>query len=389
MIPRFCLIACLLLPFIQPLAAEETPWLEPGRGTPHFLAKVEKSEPVHVAFLGGSITQNARGHSSLVAGWLEETYPEAEFAFTNAGLSSTGSVTGAFRLAPDVLRGKPVDLLVVEFAVNDDQDAAETFALAVRGLEGIVRQVRRSNPTCDIISVQFVNPSILEKHLAGEEATSVRAHKSVARHYGIPCVDVGLALADAIRSGAMTWDDYGGTHPNAEGYRFASDRIIEVFRQSPREIPEPQTISPLHPLNFENPLRIDSQEASWLGGWDFAPIDRDLLPVGTIRPDYLDSPALRGDEPGEMLYVDFTGATLTAFVLAGPDAGMLEVSIDAGPWRSIDLYHHFSEKLNYPRTVILADGLIDSRHQAAIRIAGERHPKSSGHAATILYFGSN
>src|SRR5690606_29666208 len=109
-------------------------------------------------------------------------------------------------------------------------DAAHDKTTAIRGLEGIVWQYFEANPTGDVISVQFVNPEILEKKQGGEEAISVAAHKDVAAHYGLATVDVGQALANEIEAGKKTWDeDYGGTHPNQPGYRFASDLVIGVI----------------------------------------------------------------------------------------------------------------------------------------------------------------
>jgi len=176
------------------------------RGVPNFIARLEKEQKAHVAFFGGSITQNKTGHTKMVPDWLEAQWPQVEFTFTNAGLSSTCSTTGAFRADRDVFSKGQVDLLVVEFAVNDDQDAKHDRATAIRGLEGIIRQYFEANPTGDVISVQFVNPGILAKAQAGEEAVSVAAHKAVARHYDVPIVDVGLALAREIASGKMTWE---------------------------------------------------------------------------------------------------------------------------------------------------------------------------------------
>ena len=75
---------------------------------------------------------------------------------------------------------------------------------------------------------------------------------------------------------------------------------------------------------------------------------------------------------------------LGAFVLAGPDAGMLEVSIDGGEWKTVDLYHRYSKALNYPRSVILADGLNTAFHTAAIRVAEQKNEASKGHAVTLL-----
>ena len=89
------------------------------------------------------------------------------------------------------------------------------------------------------------------------------------------------------------------------------------------------------------------------------------------------------------LYYSFSGTMLGAFVLAGPDAGSLEISVDGGEWRKIDLFHSFSKSLNYPRSVILADDLSPTGHQAVIRVADAIPEGSQGSTATILYFEVN
>lgn len=374
------------------LHADDTSAIEMGRGVPNFLAKVAGGKKIHVAFLGGSITQNKTGHTKRIPDWLQAKWPEAEFTFTNAGLGSTCSVSGAFRAERDVWSRGPIDLLIVEFAVNDDQDARHDRITAIRGLEGILRQYFDRNPDGEVISVQFVNPGILAKHLAGEEAISVAAHKTVARHYGIASVDVGFALAREIQKGTMTWEkDYGETHPNPAGYQFASDLITRVIADSPTaEVIAPVPLpEPVDPASYDGAVVVDPQALSWLGGWKFGPVSKEFIPHGTIRGDYTVFNCLRSDEAGNYLYHTFSGSALTAFVLAGPDSGALEVSVDGGDWRRVELYHSYSKGLNYPRTVILADDLAGSYHTVAIRTAVEKPAASEGHSATILYFGVN
>jgi lysophospholipase L1-like esterase len=386
-------ILCLsLLLATLAIRAEEVPVIEAGRGVPNFLSKIASEKKAHVAFFGGSITQNKTGHTKRVPDWLQAKWPEVAFTFTNAGLGSTCSVTGAFRAERDVFSKGPVDLLIVEFAVNDDQDAHHDRKTAIRGLEGILRQYFDANPGGEVISVQFVNPGILAKHEAGEEAVSVAAHKAVARHYGIASVDIGLALAREIQAGKKTWEkDYGETHPNPAGYQFASDLITSVIAASPVAetiipVPVPE---PLDPGCYDSAVMVDPQTLSWLGGWKFGPVAKELIPKGAIRGDYTVFHALRSDEAGDYLYHTFAGSALTAFVLAGPDSGALEVSVDGSDWRRVELYHSFSKGLNYPRTVILADDLAGSYHTAAIRTAAEKPAGSEGNAATILFFGVN
>ena len=363
-----------------------------SRGVSNFIARLEKDRKAHVVFLGGSITQNGKGHSAKVAAWLQERWPDVEFTFTNAGLSSTCSVSGAFRFNRDVISKGPADLLIVEFAVNDDQDARHDTVTARRGLEGIVRQYFTSNPTGDVIAVQFVNPAILAAIQKGETAISVAAHEEVARHYGLPNVNVGVALAAEIAAGRMTWEeDYHETHPNDKGYTFASGLITRVIEDSVSG-ETPQTFAlpePLDPGSYASARIVDPQELDWLGGWKFGPVSEELIPVGTIRGDYKSHRALRSDEAGSYLYYSFSGTMLGAFVLAGPDAGSLEISVDGGEWRKIDLFHSFSKSLNYPRSVILADDLSPTGHQAVIRVADAIPEGSQGSTATILYFEVN
>lgn len=393
MIPKTTVPIFAILLFACSLHAESPEPIEMGsRGVSNFIARMEKERKANVVFLGGSITQKETGHSKMVADWLKENWSNVDFTFTNAGLSSTCSVTGAFRFDRDVLSQGQVDLLVLEFAVNDDQDAMYDRKTAIRGLEGIVRQYFEANPTGDVISVDFVNPEILAKKQAGEEAVSVAAHKEVARHYDLPIVDVGQALANEIAAGKMTWEkDYAGTHPNEEGYRFASNLITKVIDDTISG-ETPQTVSlpePIDENSYSHATMVDPQKFNWLGGWKYAQVSKDLVPEGQIRGDYMEYKALRSDEAGNYLYYAFGGSALTAFILAGPDAGILEVSIDSGEWQEVDLYHRFSEKLNYPRSVILADDLVGSFHQVAIRVSEKKNPESKGNTATILYFGTN
>ncbi|MEE2966915.1 MAG: SGNH/GDSL hydrolase family protein, partial [Verrucomicrobiota bacterium] len=62
-----------------------------------------------VAFMGGSITQ-MNGYRPMVSDWLRERFPQTEFEFINAGISSTCSTTGAFRLKEHVLDKGRIDL---------------------------------------------------------------------------------------------------------------------------------------------------------------------------------------------------------------------------------------------------------------------------------------
>ena len=78
-----------------------------------------------------------------------------------------------------------------------------------------------------------------------------------------------------------------------------------------------------------------------------------------------------------------------AFILAGPDAGIVEASIDGAPATKHDLIHRFSGGLNYPRSVIFGTDLEPGKHQLKLNISGEKNPKSKGTSASLLFFEVN
>ena len=82
----------------------------------------------------------------------------------------------------------------------------------------------------------------------------------------------------------------------------------------------------------------------------------------------------------------FKGRALGAYVLAGPDSGVIEVSIDGGKWQRVDLDPRHSRGLHYPRTVMFDTDLKTGAHTAKIRLSNKSTPLSKGTAARILQF---
>ena len=356
--------------------------------------RIEVDKNCHVAFLGGSITQNGGGHVAMVPAWLKGEFPGCEFKVTNAGLSSTCSTSGAFRLASQVFGGDPVDLLIVEFAVNDDQDAMHAERECIRGMEGIVRHVRRDHPQCEIVMVHFVNPGMLAKALRGETPVSIAAHECVATRYDVISVNVAAELADAVATKRYTWKDYGGTHPGKFGYRVASNMITAAIQaglekkngetRAERKLPNPSDAS-----SYDKGKFVPPDKAKFGDDWQLGKVSRALLPVGSIRSDYKKHDVLRSDQAGAELEFEFAGRSIGAFVLAGPDAGIIETSIDGSAFEKHDLFHRFSGGLNYPRSVVFNSGLKQGKHVLRLRISAEKNPKSKGHTASILFFEVN
>ena len=351
-----------------------------------------KQNQGHVAFLGGSITE-MNGYRPLIQEWLKARFPETAFVFTDAGISSTCSHTGAFRLHRDVLSQGPVDLLFVEYAVNDDQDAGHSADDCIRGMEGIVQQTRRHNPQADIVMTHFVNPGMLTTLAAGEQILSASQHERVARHYQVSSVYLSKVVAERIRDGHLTWTQFGGTHPGPAGNRLAAEMATSVLHAAWEGL-TPESVTPADHETPDAPLlassfsngRLVSPEHSQPGeGWEYSTPEWDNISGGK-RSRFLKIPMLHSEKPGAEAELKFSGTSVGAYIVAGPDAGQLEVQIDDQPWQTVELYHRFSSGLHYPRTVMFAVDLPEGVHTVKMRVADAHHTASKGTAVRIIAF---
>lgn len=357
--------------------------------------RFEREKKGHVAFIGGSITE-MNGYRPMVCADLQKRYPETEFTFTAAGISSTCSTTGAFRLHRDVLSKGPVDLFFIEFAVNDDQDAGHARRECIRGMEGIIRQCRKHNPNMDIVVTYFVNPGMLELLQKGKTPISMGSHTTVLEHYDVSTIHLAQEAADRITAGTLTWQEYGGTHPKPPGNRIGADMIASLLDKAwQKPLDSATKLTPHHvpqklldTQSYSNGHFQGLETASTASGWKIHTPDWKSIPGGK-RDRFTSIPLLCATESGAETTVKFSGKAIGAYVVAGPDAGVLEVSVDGGEIRKVDLYHRFSKGLHYPRTVMLATDLAEGDHTLTIHISKSSNEASKGHAARIIQFAVN
>ena len=356
--------------------------------------KFEREGQGHVAFIGGSITE-MNGYRPMVENYLKKRFPKTKFKFTAAGISSTCSTTGAFRLEDHVLKKGPVDLFFVEFAVNDDQDAAHKERECLRGLEGIIRHTRKHNPFADIIYTHFINPPMLKLIQEGTEPTSMKAHEKVAKAYKISTIRLAHEVAQRIKEKTLTWKKFGGTHPAPAGNRVCADMIEALLEACwSKNLPASLNLKkhllpkPIDKNSYSNGRFISLSKATNLEGFKVEVPKWKKLP-GNCRTRFKNEKMITADQAGNRLTLEFSGTAVGIYLLAGPDAGKVEVSIDGNKSKEIDLYHRYSRGLHYPRSIIIDADLSEGPHKLTLTVSPNKNKQSKGHAVRILKFLAN
>ena len=154
------------------------------------IEKAKRGETVTLAYLGGSITQGAGAvpvHTECYARKSCEAFAEKfgtgdNVRYIKAGVGGTPSELGMIRFERDVLRnGEQPDLVVVEFAVNDEGDETKGICF-----ESLVRKILGLpwNPAVVLLFSVFANDWNLQTRLA-----------PVGERYGLPMVSVLEAVS--------------------------------------------------------------------------------------------------------------------------------------------------------------------------------------------------
>ncbi|MCK4989496.1 MAG: SGNH/GDSL hydrolase family protein, partial [Bacteroidales bacterium] len=199
---------------VLPLVSRDFHSSEDGLGNSKI--KFEREKQGTVAFLGGSITQNG-GWRDSVCTYLQQRFPQTQFTFIPAGISSMGTTPGAFRLQRDILSKGPVDLLFVEAAVNDATNGRSKKE-QIRGMEGIIRHTLKDNRAADIVVMHFVDPDKMETYNRGETPEVIANFNLVTAHYKLGTINLAKEVTDRINNGEFTWEeDFINLHPSPFG----------------------------------------------------------------------------------------------------------------------------------------------------------------------------
>jgi lysophospholipase L1-like esterase len=362
----------------------------------------EQNKRGHVAFIGGSITE-MDGYRPMVCKILKKRFPDTEFKFTAAGISSTCSDTGAFRMQRDVLSKGPLDMLFVEFAVNDDQDSDQAYHDALRGMEGIIAQARKHNPKVDIVMTMFVNENILEKLQKGEITDSVKAHSKVAEHYNISVNHLAQELAELITAGKMNWKKFGGVHPNQYGNTMCATMIANALLpewQKPLAVDAVAKDHPavplLDPKSYSRGRLLPFSDINTDEHWKKDVPNWPKENKGKVRGHFINTPMIYSSSAGAKLSIKFTGTAIGAYMLSGPDTAIVKVTVDGKQSKEIETLRKYS-CFNYPMTVMFFNELEDGEHSLELEIlpnqkGGKGRPgggKLGGTALRVIGFTAN
>ena len=353
----------------------------------------ENEKVGRVAFLGGSITEMYGWHN-IVMEQLKQRFPHTKFEFVEAGIGSTGTTPGSYRMKKDVLEKGKVDLLFVEAAVNDHGNGFDSIA-QIRGMEGEVRQALLSNPNMDIVMQHFIYEPFLAELNQGKTPAVIANHDKVADYYQIPSINQAQEIAERMQASEFDWKQFGGTHPAPLGQKYYAAAIESLFDQmwsvsypelqiKPHILPE----TPLNAFSYFNGKLVDPREAKVKKGWTYespwTPKEK-----GTVREKNRNTAILEALTPGAELSLKFEGTAVGIYCLAGPNAGIIEYKVDGGKFKTLDLYTKWSSGLYIPWVYMFETELKNTKHKLTLRMSANKNASSKGNACQIYYFTVN
>ncbi|SDW56209.1 Lysophospholipase L1 [Paenibacillus sp. CF384] len=362
-------------------------------GLPHFRNKMSLNEPVTVAFLGGSITEGYGASDPDQSSWralteqyLQTAYPSVEWTFINAGVGGTNSTLGAHRFHTHVKMEHEIDLLLLEFAVNDSQHRERTpegRAEAIRGMEGIVRQCLSLSPQADIVVLYSAD----EINLREKEPFFIAAHEEVAAHYGLPSVSFFGRVRDWLWAGGGTWEQLAPdrTHPNDAGYAFYADLLLTFLELSMEE----HAAGSLNEIreNLPAPMLEASYERAAMKDlsdvYDVKQLQKRERPDNMVNWRYA-AAHLASDDPEAAFSFDVNGQGAGLLLICGPDSGMLEYAINGGPFQLVNPFDEWCPLFQRPVPVQLVQRSQAETMRITVRNAAQKDERSTGTWLRVL-----
>ncbi|MCR4742953.1 MAG: SGNH/GDSL hydrolase family protein [Treponema sp.] len=337
------------------------------------LAKIKNGEKVNIATIGGSVTEGAGpanfrdGYAYTFVDMIQESYPEADINYRNAGLSGTPSSLGALRYKKDVYDyfGKNPDILLIEFAVNDWQECSN-----VRGFEYMIRSALESDT------------AVIALYSAATYGNQQWAMTKTASHYKIPEVSISDALSGSKidqAQGSVYYTDQ--VHPSAAGHYFMASCLLNLIRTVDSDEQDSKiSISSYCDSNaFESLTTIyaDSipSEVTLTSG-DFSAIDsstQGLKIGGTEFPSNWHKNTAGDSSPLEVK-ISCKYLMLSYKVSSSTDFGSADIYVDGKSVKTLEGYS--SSGWNNCETVSVIDETSVAEHTVSVKMSSTDSAKS-------------
>lgn len=321
--------------------------------------KAQNGEDITVAYIGGSITEGYNAgttefYAKTCTDLLQGYFPDITVTGVNAGISGTPSLLGNLRLERDVLSADP-DIVFVEFAVNDGQEADYKNAY-----ESLVRTLLTQEK--DIAVVLLF--TVLDSGYTCQEHMS-----KIGANYDLPMISVHDSVYEEIEAGKMTWQDYSNdqSHPNAYGHKCITDfvdnyyqKVLPVVAENvgevSKELPDPVFSAKYMNMHYMDSATMDGVELDGFEQYDTH---------GSFHNGWM----YRGTDGGSMKFTVECSVLEMVFKANNSDKyGTADIYVDGEKVKSV--VSNMSDGWNNPVTAYLIDNDSSAEHTVEIRMDG-------------------
>lgn len=321
--------------------------------------KAQNGEDITVAYIGGSITEGYNAgttefYAKTCTDLLQGYFPDITVTGVNAGISGTPSLLGNLRLERDVLSADP-DIVFVEFAVNDGQEADYKNAY-----ESLVRTLLTQDK--DIAVVLLF--TVLDSGYTCQEHMS-----QIGANYDLPMISVHDSVYAEIEAGRMTWQDYSNdqSHPNAYGHKCITDfvdnyyqKVLPVVAENvgevSKELPDPVFSGKYMNMHYMDSATMDGVE---LDGFE----------LNDTHGSFHNGWMYRGTDGGSMKFnVNCSVLEMVFKANNSEKFGTADIYVDGEKVKSV--VSNMSDGWNNPVTAYLIDDDSSAEHTVEIRMEG-------------------
>ncbi|MGL5941505.1 MAG: SGNH/GDSL hydrolase family protein [Waterburya sp.] len=233
------------------------------------LLSINKQSTLRISIVGGSNSVMRRGYAKYLDTYISKT----SFRSTSLKYYALGGVPNIYGAIQqdrhDIAANS--DLIFFEYCVNDRlavEEEKDFLELLGKSLEGFIRKVKNSNPSCLIVILIFgINlPSFYDNYCYLSEL-----YESIGDQYKLPVINLTKILSEAhgldyVKSLYHQKDHAHYTRP--EGVQVIAKTIVNELDKlgiikilkSRRKQYQSIDINPIYPDNFENLLFFDRFE---------------------------------------------------------------------------------------------------------------------------------